>query len=208
MNMIERINTTEELTSFKSHLSKVLSSELSLNLKTGKLNEVTAKILGVQDWNTVLGMFKEPTKCQCGHFLDNLGYCVDSNCQNHFWKQHEEQTPENRRIKIIATLEATGYDTKVEFDATEYFVSHAKESYFEEMLERFQLEQWGYCEETDDVAWFFYDENVPEMPVTNLLNFVSLLGDESQGYSVVIDTKSMHQWLSKHHPELAHYAEA
>lgn len=63
MNLITRLESTEEALSFRNHLAKTLNEDLSLNLKQRKLDELAAHILGVANWNTVLGqMSKESTE--------------------------------------------------------------------------------------------------------------------------------------------------
>ncbi|WP_429037473.1 hypothetical protein [Aeromonas media] len=209
MNMIQNIKSKKELSSFKSHVGKILAENLSLNLKAGRLNEVTAKLLGVNDWNTALGMFKEPQKCKCGEPLNGLGYCIDERCVNHFWTQEESQTEDNRRIKIMATFHSLDYGADVKFDASEFFTSLEDHLDIEDVVSTLHKEQWGYCELTYEIAWFIYNLNSPESQherIVRLIDGATMLGDASDGFSVSIDVKTMHNWLNKHHPSLAHYA--
>lgn len=63
MNLVNRLESTEEALSFRNHLAKTLNEDLSLNLKQRKLDELAAHILGAANWNTVLGqMSKESTE--------------------------------------------------------------------------------------------------------------------------------------------------
>lgn len=52
MNLINVLNTPNDLLALRDHLGKVLSEELSLPLKSRKLNELTAKLVGAADFNT------------------------------------------------------------------------------------------------------------------------------------------------------------
>lgn len=52
MNLINVLNTPSDLLALRDHLGKVLSEELSLPLKSRKLNELTAKLVGAADFNT------------------------------------------------------------------------------------------------------------------------------------------------------------
>lgn len=61
MNIIDIIKTKEDALSLRDHIAKCLASDLSLNLKQRKLDELAAHIMGAKNWNTVLGSF-EPAK--------------------------------------------------------------------------------------------------------------------------------------------------
>lgn len=74
MNIIDIINTKEEALSLRNHIAKCLTSDLSLNLKQRKLDELVAHIMGAKNWNTVLGSF-EPAKQ-----APNIFPTIDINC--------------------------------------------------------------------------------------------------------------------------------
>lgn len=62
MNMIDRIQSTEEATSLRDHIAKVLMNDLSLNLKQRKLDELVSHLIGAKDWNTALGTITNRSK--------------------------------------------------------------------------------------------------------------------------------------------------
>jgi hypothetical protein len=64
MNMIDRFDSVQDLLSLRDHVGKVLSTELNLPLKSRKLNELTAKLVGVADFNTAQAMVvnKQPVE--------------------------------------------------------------------------------------------------------------------------------------------------
>jgi hypothetical protein len=52
MNMIDSINSVQDLLSLRDHIGKVMGEAMNLPLKSRKLNELTAKLIGAQDFNT------------------------------------------------------------------------------------------------------------------------------------------------------------
>ncbi|MCP1674300.1 hypothetical protein J2T57_001402 [Natronocella acetinitrilica] len=56
MKLIDRIESKSELLAAKDRIAMVLRDRLSLNLRQGRLNEVTAALLGARDWNTAVGV--------------------------------------------------------------------------------------------------------------------------------------------------------
>lgn len=61
MQLIDHIHSESELISVRDHLQKVLAAELSITPKLRRVNEVTAKLIGVADWNTALGVIAHKT---------------------------------------------------------------------------------------------------------------------------------------------------
>lgn len=54
MNLINKIENREELISTRDHFGNVLKEHLSLNLKMGKLEQITSYLLGSSDFNTAM----------------------------------------------------------------------------------------------------------------------------------------------------------
>lgn len=85
MNLINAINTLQDLLSLRDHVGKILSAELSIPLKPRKLNELTARLIGAADFNTAQAIvankktepaFREPINIVLDVTNgDNLIYC-------------------------------------------------------------------------------------------------------------------------------------
>lgn len=52
MNLIDLLKSPQELMALRDHLGKVLKESLDMPLKSRKLNELTAKLVGAADFNT------------------------------------------------------------------------------------------------------------------------------------------------------------
>ncbi|MDU8350765.1 hypothetical protein RYA05_02535 [Pseudomonas syringae pv. actinidiae] len=52
MNLIELLKSPQDLMALRDHLGKVLKESLDMPLKSRKLNELTAKLVGAADFNT------------------------------------------------------------------------------------------------------------------------------------------------------------
>lgn len=60
MNLIDRLNSQEELFAFRDHLANVLSEKLSIPLKARKLDEFVSAVVGAVNFNTALGIVNKP----------------------------------------------------------------------------------------------------------------------------------------------------
>lgn len=60
MNLIDLIKSPQDLMALRDHIGAVLKAQLDLPLKSRKLNELTAKIVGAADFNTAEAMSKRP----------------------------------------------------------------------------------------------------------------------------------------------------
>lgn len=56
MNLIDLLKSPQDLMALRDHLGKVLKESLDMPLKSRKLNELTARLVGAQDFNTAQAM--------------------------------------------------------------------------------------------------------------------------------------------------------
>ncbi|MBI6727309.1 hypothetical protein YA0089_27215 [Pseudomonas viridiflava] len=56
MNLIELLKSPQDLMALRDHLGKVLKESLDMPLKSRKLNELTARLVGADDFNTAQAM--------------------------------------------------------------------------------------------------------------------------------------------------------
>ena len=108
MNIIDIINTKKDALSLRDHIAKCLASDLSLNLKQRKLDELAAHIMGAKNWNTVLGSF-EPAKPTPKKFPT-----IDINCCDIIELVHAHSQEPNFVAELQANLieldEDEGFD--------------------------------------------------------------------------------------------------
>lgn len=69
MKMIDLIKTPEDLLALRDHIGEVLKTQLDLPLKSRKLNELTAKIVGAADFNTAEAMSRKPEMASSDQFV-------------------------------------------------------------------------------------------------------------------------------------------
>lgn len=154
MNLITAIKTQHELESFRDHVAQIRKGD-NQPLRKGKLEHHVAKILGVADWNTALGMVAKVEAqrhvCHtCGFKLDPRGLCSYDQCFHYFWPQtvsadhvlmHQDVQPKSididngsgglvtvyKRVEVEAELETDDRRVSTRFDASPYFHSILEE---------------------------------------------------------------------------------
>lgn len=222
MNLIDSIRSVTDLKSFRDHVAKVRSED-SQPLRKGKLEHHVARILGVADWNTALGMVgqheaPENTCKRCESLLDPSGFCIDETCLYNDWPQYIDASSDvldsfEKRQRVMATMKTDDGHASVEFDAAPYFQLQMNNWNWESLHADLGvlIKEEGYgCVQSDWVALAFRDHD-------ELKGFRSLPGykelleafgyldalertrsnKDALGFEVYIDMDDLGQWVSR-----------
>lgn len=215
MRLIDKFSSKAELESYLRHVGEVRESD-NQGLRRGNLEKHVAKLLGVADWNTALGMVSgtvAKTECKmCSLTLMPNGYCPDQQCIHHLCTQDSKGHEDDRRLTIHTQFRSDDGKFAADFDATPYF-EHLIAEYptiAPGYLERLFMEEGSGCTVADDVARTFADSpsllpytQHPEYSIIKMAfdYFDTPLADDT-GFEVYVHMEDLSRWLVAHHPDL------
>jgi len=219
MRLIDKFSSKSELEGFLKHVGEVRKAD-SQGLRRGNLEKHVARLLGVADWNTALGMMSnaEPAKCElCDYpFLPSsfrsseIVFCSNTRCINHIVCVDDTDGDEFHRKPVFASFVSDDDRYEVSrFDASPYF-EHLKDKDADiaaQQLEYLLLSQGSGCEASDDVARSFSD-------TPDLMHYASLPGYSTifahfqrpdgtiadTGFKVDVNCQMLIDWLRQENP--------
>jgi hypothetical protein len=219
MQMITRMTTEADINSFLKHVGTVRTAD-NQPLRKGNLEQHVAKLLGVCDWNTALGMVRKsegtnaPACAICHQSLMPNGFCPDMLCFYHEWPQAAEVKVGmvNRRLTVKAGFESDDGRFKTDFDATPYFdfLVTKYRDISSSIISAIIIESGSGCIQADDVARSFTDEKTllpyAQFPgysaiIAAFHHFDSPYADNS-GFEVYVDIEDLGRWLESEHPDV------
>lgn len=218
MRLIDKFSSKAELEQYLKHVGDVRKAD-NQPLRKGNLEEHVAKLVGVKDWNTALGMMAKldsigQTVCgRCESSLLPNGFCTDETCFHSDWPQGSDgQNPAERRIAVSAMFRSDNGLFKADFDAAPYFEhliadhSAIAQSYLDTLFE----EDGSGCCAADDVARSFTDSPAlkpyldhPEYSMIKAaFTYFDTPQAEDTGFEVYVNMGDLSVWLATHHPKL------
>jgi hypothetical protein len=114
MNLVDRFNSREEFLAFRDHLNAVLTEKLSLPLKSRKLDELVAAVVGAKNFNTALGALEKTAP-------KSIMSVIAENMRGHTTALSETTKGFHEHPLVEAHLVTRDNSINIAFSATPYF---------------------------------------------------------------------------------------